>query len=73
MAKKVTALVLMTVMVMSMCIGYAVLTENLGVSGIVDVTPSMPDVYITKVTPSVSGGGNAGKDVKTIYPYSWHV
>ncbi len=67
MAKKVTALVLMTIMVMSMCIGYAALTENMGVSGIADVAPSMPDVYITKVTPSVSSGVTVTNTYGTVF------
>ena len=37
-------------------IGYAVLTDNLSVSGVADIIPDVPDVYIRKVTPETSWG-----------------
>ena len=51
---------LMSIILACMClfisIGYAVVSSNLFIDGMANVTPSLPDIYISNVTPSVSSG-----------------
>ena len=56
MLKRIACYVLVFVMCMSVCIGYAALADNMTITGTVDVTPNLPDVYISNVTPSSSAG-----------------
>ena len=44
------------VMCLFIAIGYAAVTDILSISGSANVTPPMPDVYITNVTPNSSAG-----------------
>ncbi len=38
------------------CVGYAALTGNLRIGGSANISPFLPDIYITSVTPSQSAG-----------------
>ena len=57
--KTLKSIIISTVLI-AMClfvaIGYATITDTLAINGSVDVTPSLPDVYITDVTPDSSAG-----------------
>ena len=66
-AKKISAFLLIGAMALTMCLGYATLTESLGVSGAADVSPTMPDVYITKVTPGASAGVTVTSTYGTVF------
>ena len=59
--KKCSVYVLMLVVCIFLCVGYASLTSDMIVHGSVELSPPMPDVYITGVTP----GSSAGVSVKS--------
>ncbi len=46
----------LSLMCLFTCLGYAVLSDNLTVNGRAEASPSLPDIYITSVTPSESAG-----------------
>ena len=54
--KNISIFALLIMMCLFLCVGYATITDMLSIGGSADVTPSLPDVYITKVTPSSSAG-----------------
>ena len=56
MLKKIASYVLIFVMCLSICVGYAALADNMLITGTADVKPDLPDVYITNVTPGTSAG-----------------
>ena len=59
--KKCSVYVLMLVVCIFLCVGYASLTNDMIIHGSVELSPPMPDVYITGVTP----GSSAGVSVKS--------
>ncbi len=54
--KKSVVLIVMIFICLSLSIGYAAITDSLSVTGSADVTPALPDIYITNVTPGQSAG-----------------
>lgn len=54
-SKKVLCL-LLSFMCLFTCIGYAAVVDSMSVSGLAEVGPSHPELYITKVTPNSSAG-----------------
>ena len=46
----------LSLMCLFACFGYAAISDNLKISGDIQSEASVPDIYITNVTPSTSAG-----------------
>ena len=64
--KKIALYLASIVSCLVICVGYASLTDTLSVTGNANVTPRLPDVHITSITPESSAGVTVNNTYGTI-------